>query len=162
MFRFITVNYIKRKLKMNNIVYINSKYRFRPKMNLMNKDDEKREVVISGSKKYIYVFDTKTNHELYNGKAKRFEMIMYRKGNIKPIAYVDLDRTLTEVLGTKNINYDSIKLKKLISTWLYTNSNIFDSVYLFGSQKDFDKASFDLYLNIFSFIIRRIESEFRL
>ena len=164
MFRFITVNYCKRKLKLNktenNIAYIKPKYKYDSEMNLLNKND--RQIVISGNKKFIYLFDTKTNHEIYKGSAKRFELIIFKKGHIKPCAYIDMDKVLTEVLGTNKINYESVKLKKTITEWLYNFSNICDSIHSSGRNGDFEKMTYDIYLKIFKDLNRHVEGEFTL
>lgn len=156
MFRKITINSCLKKLKsnfMNSSIEPNNPYY--PKMDLLY--SENRQIVFSGNKKYIYVFDTYTNHELYSGDAKRFEIIVFRKGQTKPCAYINLDKILTELLGTNKINYDSIKLKNLIAEWLYTFSNTHVINYT-----NFDKVSYDLYLKIRRMLSKKMEKEFKL
>lgn len=156
MFRKRTINSCLKKLKSS---FLNSKIEpnnpYYPKMDLLYSDD--RQIIFSGNKKYIYVFDTFTHHELYSGDAKRFEIIIYKKGKTEPCAYINLDNILIELLGSNKINYDLIKLKNLIAEWLYTFSNTYVIYYT-----NFEKVSFDLYLQIRRMLSKKMEKEFKL
>ena len=162
MFRFITINHCKRKIKLNDkqaSIIQNNKYM--SKIDLYNK--ENREIIFAGNKKliYIYIFDTNTKHEIYkNNKENRFEIIIFKSGKTKPIAYINLDDMLLDILGTKDINFESVKLKKLISEWLYKFANIYYYDNYLLKTKSFDEVSMDFYLKIFKELSRRVDKEF--
>ena len=160
MFRFITINHCKRKIKLNDkqaSIIPNNKYM--SKMDLFSK--ENREIIFAGNNKLIYIFDTNTKHEIFkNSKKNRFEIIIFKSGKTKPIAYINLDDMLLDILGTKNINFESVKLKKLISEWLYTFANIYYYDNYLLKIKSFDEVSMDFYLKIFKELSRRVEKEF--
>ena len=128
-------------------------------MDLYNK--ENREIIFAGNKKLIYIFDTNTKHEIYkNNKENRFEIIIFKSGKTKPIAYINLDDMLLDILETKDINFESVKLKKLISECLYTFANIYYYDNYLLKTKSFDEVSMDFYLKIFKELSRRVDKEF--
>ena len=67
---------------------------------------------------------------------------------------------LLDILGTKDINFESVKLKKLISEWLYTFANIYYYDNYLLKTKSFDEVSMDFYLKIFKELSRRVDKEF--
>lgn len=148
MLRKITINSCKKKLNIKGPeTKIKSKYKFIPNMDLI--DTGERQIIFAGNRKLIFMFDSKTHHEIYKGNAKHFEILVFRKGFTKPTAYIDLDWVLTYCFGS-DVNYESKKLRMLIAEWLYEYANTYET-----ATYDFEELSKNLTLEI-SYIFARM------